>query len=177
MAEVTAIGTAQSSPVALVPSRSESALNLLGQTWTGMANGNRAMSPTSSPFVTNNFSFPMGDKKGHRPSILRAGRPASSASSFKESYGFNLSPSLLIPGDYHQQMLKSESEKHEYEGSETVFSPQEQKPSTEGASTSADQSPVGLEQRSSTSTTESNSTSHSDSTGSVTPRRILRGRL
>lgn len=35
-------------------------------------------------------------------------RTASHASSFKESHGFHLSPSLLIPGDFHHQMLLSQ---------------------------------------------------------------------
>ncbi|KAL1865288.1 hypothetical protein VTK73DRAFT_5401 [Phialemonium thermophilum] len=42
---------------------------------------------------------------------LHVGRRPSDASSFKESHGFTLSPSLLIPADYRQQMLASESER------------------------------------------------------------------
>lgn len=40
---------------------------------------------------------------------LRKTRPVSTASSFKESHGFTLSPSLLIPADYQQQMTLATS--------------------------------------------------------------------
>jgi hypothetical protein len=36
-------------------------------------------------------------------------RPISDASSFKESHGFNLSPSLLVPGDFRHQMNQESS--------------------------------------------------------------------
>jgi hypothetical protein len=38
-------------------------------------------------------------------------RKSSDASSFKESHGFTLSPSLLIPSDYREQMQAHETEK------------------------------------------------------------------
>lgn len=37
-------------------------------------------------------------------------RTGSHASSFKESHGFTLSPSLLIPGDFQQQMIMANSQ-------------------------------------------------------------------
>jgi len=66
-----------------------------------------AITPTSATMpVTANFSLPRIDssaklKRDHD-------RSHSSASSFQESQGFCLSPSLLIPDDYHEQMLRYE---------------------------------------------------------------------
>ncbi|KAI0127821.1 hypothetical protein BJ170DRAFT_595675 [Xylariales sp. AK1849] len=56
--------------------------------------------------VTSNFSLPRRDSSA----ILLRGhdRNMSYADSFKESQGFDLSPTLLIPNDYHQQMLLHE---------------------------------------------------------------------
>lgn len=126
--------------------------------------------PRSSPKTAQDTVSPMGSamasnfsKKGHRPSMLKPMRPISVASSFKESQGFTLSPSLLIPGDYHQQMLQSEVDRHklvEGEESTRAFN----MANFDGSSRLA-KSPLMNEQRSSTSTTETNSTSHSDSTG------------
>ncbi|KAI1815860.1 hypothetical protein GGS20DRAFT_299056 [Poronia punctata] len=65
------------------------------------------VTPTSSTMpVAANFSLPRTDsstklKRDHD-------RSHSSASSFHESQGFSLSPSLLIPDDYHEQMLRYE---------------------------------------------------------------------
>lgn len=41
---------------------------------------------------------------------IKSQRPVSTASSFKECHGFTLSPSLLIPADYQQQMMFAASE-------------------------------------------------------------------
>jgi hypothetical protein len=66
-----------------------------------------AATPTSSTMlVTSNFSLPRIDssaqlKRDHDLSH-------SSASSFQEVQGFCLSPSLLIPDDYHEKMLQYE---------------------------------------------------------------------
>ncbi|KAI0541467.1 hypothetical protein GGR58DRAFT_429866 [Xylaria digitata] len=64
-----------------------------------------ATTPTSSmTHRTSNFSLPRIDsstqlKRDHD-------RSHSSASSFQEGQGFCLSPSLLIPNDYHEKMLQ-----------------------------------------------------------------------
>ncbi|TGJ82937.1 hypothetical protein E0Z10_g5831 [Xylaria hypoxylon] len=64
-----------------------------------------AATPTSATtHMTSNFSLPRIDsstqlKRDHD-------RSGSSASSFQEGQGFCLSPSLLIPNDYHEQMLQ-----------------------------------------------------------------------
>ena len=50
----------------------------------------------------SNFSMPRQD-----PNLLHV-RRESAASSFKESQGFNLSPSLLIPNDFQHQMMIAE---------------------------------------------------------------------
>lgn len=58
--------------------------------------------------VTSNFSLPRRDSSAQ---LLRDGsRTHSPEMNFKESQGFSLSPSLLIPNDYHQEMLQYERE-------------------------------------------------------------------
>ncbi|KAK8092093.1 hypothetical protein PG997_002454 [Apiospora hydei] len=78
---------------------------------TSMASSQGVITPTlqQGP-VTSNFSLPRRDSstlagRGHS-------RVPSRVSAFKESQGF-ISPSLLIPNDYHQQMLLHESELRE----------------------------------------------------------------
>ncbi|OLN81586.1 hypothetical protein CCHL11_05487 [Colletotrichum chlorophyti] len=72
---------------------------------TSTANGHEAITPTITALpVTSNFSHPRKETNYRGNSLLHV-RTASYASSFKESHGFNLSPSLLIPGDFRQQML------------------------------------------------------------------------
>ncbi|KAK4227954.1 hypothetical protein QBC38DRAFT_175520 [Podospora fimiseda] len=73
-----------------------------------------AITPTvlSNPKASN-FSLPTVDSKQY----LHVRKP-SDASSFKESHGFTLSPSLLIPMDYQQQMLAYEDD----DGETTEFS-------------------------------------------------------
>ncbi|KAK4199084.1 hypothetical protein QBC40DRAFT_177327 [Triangularia verruculosa] len=70
------------------------------------ATGQEAITPT---IITNpsasNFSLPLNESK-------RLRKP-SDASSFKECHGFTLSPSLLIPMDFQQQMLACEAERDE----------------------------------------------------------------
>lgn len=63
-------------------------------------------SATKSP-TKSNFSFPR--REVLQPQHLHV-RSASQASSFKESHGFTLSPSMLIPTDYHQEMLAQQIE-------------------------------------------------------------------
>ncbi|KAK1598752.1 uncharacterized protein LY79DRAFT_505707 [Colletotrichum navitas] len=68
-------------------------------------NGHEAITPTTTTLpVKSNFSHPRKETNYRGNGHLHV-RTASQASSFKESHGFNLSPSLLIPGDFHQQML------------------------------------------------------------------------
>lgn len=62
-------------------------------------------SSTKSP-PRANFSLPRRD--GLRPQRLHL--RSSSQASFKESQGFTLSPSFLIPTDYHQELLAARSE-------------------------------------------------------------------
>ncbi|KAI1777674.1 hypothetical protein F4818DRAFT_321191 [Hypoxylon cercidicola] len=68
-----------------------------------------AVTPTNLAIpVTSNFSRPRRDSSAQ---LLREGsRTHSSEFNFKESQGFSLSPSLLIPNDYHQEMLQYERE-------------------------------------------------------------------
>lgn len=107
---------------------------------------------------SNNFSMPRAERNG-RLSYLNV-RPMSCASSFKESQGFNLSPSLLIPGDYHQQMLLSASENYGYDAEAEIPPLPYRNPEDEHFEAS-----LALQQRSSTSTTESTSTAPTDFTG------------
>lgn len=64
-------------------------------------------SSTSTP-VTSNFSHPRTYTSRRKTKELHV-RTDSRASSFKESHGFTLSPSLLIPGDFQQQMIMANS--------------------------------------------------------------------
>ncbi|KAM7222478.1 hypothetical protein V8F06_002256 [Rhypophila decipiens] len=77
--------------------------------------GVEAITPTvyGAPRASN-FSLPRTDVP--KPGLLNV-RRSSDASSFKESHGFTLSPSLLIPNDFHQQMMASESDVAESRGS------------------------------------------------------------
>lgn len=76
-------------------------------------NDPEALTPTApAVLVTSNFSLPRND------SGLQLQRPRadSRASSFKESHGFHLSPSLLIPTDYRQQMMMCEADMYDNDG-------------------------------------------------------------
>lgn len=130
---------------------------------TSKIGGVEAISPMSPPGVTSNFSFPRMDKTNCRPAMLNTSRPISCASSFKESQGFTLSPSLLIPGDYHQQLLMNEAEKGEYLGDEELVAHGTHSYPA-GASPQSSNSPRPDQQRSSTSTMETSSTSRTNST-------------
>ncbi|KAI0389320.1 hypothetical protein F5Y17DRAFT_462846 [Xylariaceae sp. FL0594] len=68
---------------------------------------NEAVTPTSATMPSAaNFSLPRIDSSTKLRRELH--RTPSSTSSFQESQGFSLSPSLLIPDDYHEQMLRYE---------------------------------------------------------------------
>lgn len=64
-------------------------------------------SATKSP-TRANFSLPRRERPQHGLHV-RTGSQAS----FKESQGFTLSPSFLIPTDYHQELLAARSEQYE----------------------------------------------------------------
>lgn len=98
----------QRSPAMLMPGQFDvPALSPVSQLSTATAQ--EAITPTgvSNPKASN-FSLPRVDTKH----LLHARKP-SDASSFKESHGFTLSPSLLIPMDYQQQMTACEAERRE----------------------------------------------------------------
>ncbi|GKU08226.1 pak protein [Fusarium langsethiae] len=165
--ELPSVGTAESSPGMLSASRFDMpALSPVSHA------SPESTSETASPnigmgvAVTNNFSLPRGEK-GRRPPQLNHTRSDSRASSFRESYGFTLSPSLLIPGDYHQQMLLNETEKQSYLcEDEVVHGIVDHDHIYENTSNAASHNSLQLShQRASTSTTATNSTSLSDSTG------------
>jgi hypothetical protein len=68
-----------------------------------------ALTPTAAVVPGSQFSLPRS--AGRQPRQLLHVRTASHASSFKESHGFTLSPSLLIPGsDYHRHMIENEED-------------------------------------------------------------------
>ncbi|ETR97275.1 hypothetical protein M419DRAFT_91966 [Trichoderma reesei RUT C-30] len=146
---VVPIGTATSSPGMLsVATCDVPALSPISQTSTPTVQ--EAITPVFAAPATNNFSLPRLDKKKIR---------ASHASSFKESHGFTLSPSLLIPGDFHQQMLLEESARHEFPDEHELTLPYAQAALYDETSNSMQWS----QQRASTSTTGTTST-NSDST-------------
>lgn len=143
------IGTAKSSPGMLsVATFDVPALSPISQTSTPIIQ--EAITPVFAAPAANNFSLPLFDKKKFR---------ASHASSFKESHGFTLSPSLLIPGDFHQQLLLEEGSRHEYPDEDELALPYTQAALYDETSKSMQWS----QQRASTSTTGTVST-HSDST-------------
>ncbi|KAK3357461.1 hypothetical protein B0T25DRAFT_159223 [Lasiosphaeria hispida] len=74
--------------------------------------GHEAITPTLTIPTSSNFSLPRADAP---PSLhLLHVRKPSDASSFKESHGFTLSPSLLIPNDYQLQMLAAEADARDF---------------------------------------------------------------
>ncbi|TQN68965.1 hypothetical protein CSHISOI_06505 [Colletotrichum shisoi] len=127
--------------------------------------GHEAITPavTTTLPVKSNFSHPRKETNYRGTAHLHV-RTVSHASSFKESHGFNLSPSLLIPGDYRQQMLAE---------SDTDSSYPVEISRHNSDHFSFDEEPVltmetpGLfaRDRGSTSTTGSNSSSQTSSTG------------
>lgn len=144
------IGTARSSPGMLsVATFDVPGLSPISQASTPTIQ--EAITPVSAGPAANNFSLPLLDKK----KLFRV----SHASSFKESHGFTLSPSLLIPGDFHQQMLLEEGARHEYPDDDELALPYTQAVLYDETSKTMQWS----QQRASTSTTGTAST-HSDST-------------
>ncbi|KAK4462488.1 hypothetical protein QBC42DRAFT_78677 [Cladorrhinum samala] len=98
----------QVSPAMLSPGRFEiPALSPVSRLSSSTAH--EAITPTvlSNPKASN-LSLPTVDAQ----QLLHVRKP-SDASSFKESHGFTLSPSLLIPMDYQQQMLACEADDNE----------------------------------------------------------------
>lgn len=85
-------------------------------------NDPEAITPTTT---TTDLPPPLPPFSSRRPGAaglgLKKTRPASTASSFKESQGFTLSPSLLIPADYQQQMMLATSSDTPYDGSGPVI--------------------------------------------------------
>lgn len=145
------------SPSMLTPGRFDvPALSPASQV--SMTTAQEALTPTvqATPKASN-FSLPRTDiSHTHTQRYLHVREP-SDASSFKESHGFNLSPSLLIPNDYQQQMLASESDEPQ-DHHEALF----RIPSEEPALT-MDTSTLLLHSRISASTTMSNDTDPSGS--------------
>jgi hypothetical protein len=76
------------------------------------ATAQEAITPTvlNNPKASN-FSLPRAESKKNL-NLLHV-RKASDTSSFRESQGFTLSPSLLIPMDYQQQMMACEAERQD----------------------------------------------------------------
>lgn len=108
--------------------------------------------PSSSKSPTRaNFSLPRRD--GLRPPHLQL---RDSHASFKESQGFTLSPSFLIPTDYHQELLAARSEQsqdqaaHEY--SPNLYVPARGSASTTASASIASMRSVSERHISSTST-------------------------
>ncbi|KAI2785291.1 hypothetical protein F4815DRAFT_452145 [Daldinia loculata] len=67
-----------------------------------------ALTPNLALPVTSNFSLPQ--RKSSAQLLRDSSRAQSPERNFKEAQAFSLSPSLLIPDDYHQQMLRYERE-------------------------------------------------------------------
>ncbi|KAK7429542.1 hypothetical protein QQZ08_003921 [Neonectria magnoliae] len=108
LSEAPSANTAQSSPGMLSASPFDvPALSPASQASPPV--GHEATTPVSATVVKNNFSLPRGERAS-RPANLKHSRSDSRASSFKECHGFTLSPSLLIPNDYHHQMLENEKQ-------------------------------------------------------------------
>lgn len=128
--------------------------------------GTEAITPNSA--VPNNFSLPRSDRNILYPISLKECKRSSEMSTFRESQTFTLSPSLLIPSEYHQQILQHHAEKKQdytdYEfiiGNHDRFAFHDDAAFSSGNSKS---SPL-TGHRISTSTTATNSTSRSNSTG------------
>ncbi len=117
------------------------------------ASAQEAVTPTAAAMAKSNFSPPRSGAT--KPQGFPHTRTPSHASSFKESHGFTLSPSLLIPGsEYHQQMLAHEAD--ELPGPEDF--PQYEEPTL-----TMDTSTLLIQPRTSASTTGSNETDNTAS--------------
>lgn len=131
--------------------------------------GHEAVTPIVNEMLATGDDPSWSGNEGarRRPGLLHV-RTSSQASSFKESHGFNLSPSLLIPDDFQRQMTAAQFGMKDF--SEDFLSPER------AQSGYADVHPMTMstsglytQDRTSTSTTGSNSTGH---TGSSTGRHI-----
>ncbi|KAL2124207.1 hypothetical protein VTJ04DRAFT_572 [Mycothermus thermophilus] len=103
--------SSEASPTMLTPAQFDlPALSPVSQAST--ATPQEAITPTGvvNPKAAN-FSLPRAESK-KQPDFLHVRRP-SDLKSFRESQTFTLSPSLLIPTDYHQQMLACQAERQE----------------------------------------------------------------
>ena len=81
-------------------------------------NDPEALTPTApTVLVTSNFSLP----RNEIGLPIQRPRADSRASSFKESHGFTLSPSLLIPTDYRQQMMMCEADMAGYDNESAFY--------------------------------------------------------
>jgi hypothetical protein len=110
------VESCEASPAMLTPGQFDvPALSPVSQI--SLATAQEAITPTvvNNPKASN-FSLPRVDSKN----LLHVRKP-SDASSFKESHGFTLSPSLLIPMDYQQQMMSCEAERQD--ASDFAFRP------------------------------------------------------
>jgi len=112
------------------------------------ATAHEAITPTMALPKASNFSLPRSEPPSSL-NLLHVRKP-SDASSFKESHGFTLSPSLLIPNDYQQQMMAAEAEAREF-----AFHP------FDDASMEFEASGLHTRYRSSASTTGTIESSHS----------------
>lgn len=77
-----------------------------------------AFTPVSAVAPAANFSLPRGSSSSSSDVVLQplVVCTDSATSTFKESQGFNLSPSLLIPGsDYHRQMHMLDDDRQWYQ--------------------------------------------------------------
>lgn len=178
LSEAPIAGTAHSSPGMLFASRFDvPALSPASQA--SPLVGHEAITPVSATAVKNNFSLPRGEKL-NRPSNLAPtythARSDSRASSFKESHGFTLSPSLLIPNDYHHQMLLTEAERQEVPN-EDEFRNKFFKPNAFYEDSLGVTNHVSLmqQQRASVSTTATNSTTVSTNISDSTGERHVSG--
>ncbi|KAK5664326.1 hypothetical protein OQA88_546 [Cercophora sp. LCS_1] len=105
------IPSCEVSPAMLTPAQFDvPALSPVSQVSTTTVH--EAITPTLAVPKASNFSLPRSEA-ANSLQHLHVRKP-SDASSFKESHGFTLSPSLLIPNDYQQQMLAAEADAREF---------------------------------------------------------------
>lgn len=100
-------------PAMLNPGRFDNTPSLSPCSQVSSATVHEAITPTHfQSSRASNFSLPRPESRQTRP-YLHA-RKSSDASSFRESQGFTLSPSLLIPPDFQQQMTVHETERRHH---------------------------------------------------------------
>ncbi|SPN98344.1 uncharacterized protein DNG_01391 [Cephalotrichum gorgonifer] len=116
-----------------------------------------AITPTVAATPASSFSG------GHPELRIHKQRPDSHASSFKESHGFTLSPSLLIPADFQQQMMLTASDAGGYDDGGPIILGDYQRYSDKAPAASHS----SLLDRVSTSTLGTDSSVHSGASGDV----------